>query len=85
MATQKANFPVIKCLPRPDFLGGMMFWCPFCRTWHYHGRGNGHRVSHCRGENTPFTQSGYKIRMMSKKELRKIRQAIDHYLEYSKR
>lgn len=31
-------------------------WCPFCRRWHYHGRGDGHRVAHCTNENSPFKE-----------------------------
>jgi len=76
-----AKIPVIKCLPRPDFQGGMMFWCPFCRKYHRHGRGDGHRAAHCTNPDSPYNETGYIIRMMSKKELRDIRKAIDEYLE----
>jgi len=83
--TETPKAPVIKCLPRPDFLGGMMFWCPFCQRWHYHGRGNGYRVPHCTSNDSLFKGNDYKIKMMSKAELREIRQAIDDYLNQDKR
>ena len=75
-----AKIPVIKCLPRDDCSGGLMFWCPFCKEWHYHGKDDGHRIAHCTGYDSPFDQTGYELRMMSKKELRNIRKAIDDYL-----
>jgi len=73
------QIPVIKGLPRLDFIGGIKFWCPYCRKWHYHGVGNGHRVAHC-GLDSPFQEHGYILKMMSKSELREIRRAIDQYL-----
>ncbi len=81
--------PVIKCLPRAIMNGykdGMKFWCPYCKTWHYHGRGDGHRTAHCcdtsdsRHYEKPFYKDGYIIKLMSKKELRQIRKEIDAYL-----
>ena len=76
------DYPVIKCLPRCDVscVDMLRFWCPFCKRWHYHGRTDGHRVAHCVGQ-TPYKRSGYEIKMMSKKELRNIRKAIDAYLK----
>jgi len=79
-AMNPQRIPVIKCLPRLDFLGGMRFWCPFCKKWHYHGRGNGSRVEHCDFDSPSHGQS-YVIKMMSKAELREIRDAITNYLE----
>ena len=81
-ATNPQRAPVIKCLPRLDFLGGMRFWCPFCKKWHYHGRGNGSRVEHCDFDSPSHGQS-YVIKMMSKAELRDIQRAITEYLEAS--
>lgn len=83
------NIPIIKCLPRKitGFNDAMTFWCPFCETWHQHGRGNGHRVEHCckHGrrdlKDSPFHEAGYTIKMMSKAELKKIRADIDSYLK----
>ena len=82
---QKDNkFPVIKCLPRSDFIGGMTFWCPFCNKWHNHGQGDGHRVAHCLGSDSPYKKRGYIIKMMAPEELKEARKAIDAYLEYLK-
>jgi len=53
--------PIIKCEPRKDFEGGMEFYCPFCRDYHRHGRGEGHRGAHCTSEQSPFKATGYII------------------------
>ncbi len=35
------------------------FWCPFCKAYHYHGAGPGHRVAHCASPASPFRDGGY--------------------------
>lgn len=35
------------------------FYCPHCRQFHYHGRGDGHRVAHCRATHSPYLKTGY--------------------------
>lgn len=62
----KMTIPIILC---EDTGKQYKFWCPFCRRWHYHSRGDHHAVSHChrrrhgRGGiveiNSPFRQTGY--------------------------
>lgn len=79
--TKRSKIPVIKCLPRPDFPEGMMFYCPFCQNWHSHGIGNGPRAAHCTVPESPFYEHGYFIKMLPKAELRKIAKAIKRYLE----
>jgi|GEM_PF-2785383 len=75
------EIPVIKCLPRVLIYGyGMKFWCPYCKTWHLHGIGNGHRVEHCTAINSPFKEHGYFLKMMAKAELREIQKEITTYL-----
>jgi hypothetical protein len=81
MVVKTDEFPLIKCLPREDFDGGLKFWCPFCRKWHRHGRGDGHRSAHCTASNSPFNAHGYFIELMSKKELKEIKKAIDETLD----
>ena len=82
------NMVIIKCLPREfhkfDECGMMKFWCPFCEKWHLHGKGEGHRCSHCI-DDSPYKDSGYKIKMMSLKELKEIRKEIDDYLKCYKK
>ena len=80
MQPPKPKTPIIKCLPRPDFLGGMMFWCPFCVEWHRHGRHEGYRVTHCSNRESPFNGHDIKIKMMSMAELREIRDGIADWL-----
>jgi len=72
----------IKCLPRDDFEGGMMFWCPYCKTWHRHGRGDSHRVAHCTEKSSPYKEEGYIIKMMTKRELKNVQKAIEMYNAY---
>ena len=35
-------------------------WCKYCRDWHIHGAGEGHREAHC-SERTPYSASGYNL------------------------
>jgi len=41
--------------------GSLCGWCPFCRKWHYHGIGEGHRSAHC-PHDTPFKKTGYELK-----------------------
>lgn len=75
--------PVVKCLPRRDFAGGLEFWCPFCKKWHIHGRGEGHRVAHCE-PSSPYYEHGYILKMMNRAELKEFRKSIDEYLKTKK-
>lgn len=36
-------------------------WCPWCRVWHFHGWGNGHRSAHCACRLSPFRDTGYDV------------------------
>ncbi len=81
MVVKKEEIPLIKCLPRTDFEGGMKFWCPWCKKWHLHGIGDGHRAEHCTVDNSPFKAHGYVIKLMSKAELKEIKKAIDRILD----
>ena len=37
-----------------------LVWCKYCRRWHAHGPGKGHRVAHCKPR-TPYTATGYNL------------------------
>jgi hypothetical protein len=43
---------------RPHTKVCLQAWCPYCRTWHIHGKFFGHHVAHCYSE-TPFSRCGY--------------------------
>jgi len=75
--------PVIKCLPRSDFLDGLTFWCPWCKKWHLHGTTDGSRVAHCFID-TPFKRTGYIVKKMTEAELKEIHKTIELYLERPK-
>lgn len=69
----------IRCLPRDDFAGGMMFWCPHCKEWHKHGKNAGHRGAHCVSEGSPYAKEGYIIEMMTQAELDDVQDGIELY------
>lgn len=73
LGIQHSEIPVIKALPRPDFKEGLMFWCPFCKEWHRHGKGKGHRHAHCTNPDSPYNITGYILEPISKKKLQKIK------------
>ena len=51
--------PIIVCDLRKNFFGGLQFYCKACKKIHYHGRGEGHRQSHCIVDTSPYLESGY--------------------------
>lgn len=54
--------PILPAIPREDFYQGNQIYCVFCKAWHRHGQGNGHRVTHCTvSRNTPHYDHGYYI------------------------
>jgi len=42
--------------------GHLAVWCIYCRCWHYHGAGDGHRVAHCDRDDSPYQKTGYTLR-----------------------
>jgi hypothetical protein len=40
----KPRHPVFLCDPVEN---QWTFWCPYCRTQHWHSNSRGHRVAHC--------------------------------------
>ncbi len=57
------NIPVILCEERTDlpFDEAMKFYCDFCKKYHFHGLGEGHRIAHCHNDKSPFNEKGYII------------------------
>jgi hypothetical protein len=43
----------------------LQFFCPYCKTKHFHGAGGGggagHRVSHCWWAKSPYIKTGYNL------------------------
>jgi hypothetical protein len=33
----------------------------YCRRWHHHGNGYGHRVAHCHSQASPYSDTGYTL------------------------
>ena len=50
-------------LPAYDTGANYEIWCQYCRKWHLHGRANGHRVSHCYVETSPYKRTGYVLEL----------------------
>ena len=60
------GIPILAAVPgrrRPELL---RVWCRYCKCWHLHGMGYGHRVAHCvdwdrRGRDiiSPYRDTGY--------------------------
>lgn len=55
------DYPVLAAFER-NAEGMLSGWCPFCQDWHHHGVGEGHRVSHCINDNSPFKKTGYMLK-----------------------
>lgn len=55
-------YPVLLAVARGE---DWRAWCPFCRAWHIHGPGAGHRVAHCSGG--PLAETGYVIKLSDEK------------------
>jgi len=73
---QGYKIPLIICNERTDGCG-LVFWCKYCKCWHYHGEGNGHRISHCMfhesgrrdyKDGTPYDKYGYYIELKKKQK-----------------
>lgn len=62
----EANKPIIYC---DEWRSGLKFYCPFCKTIHKHGIGNGWRVPHCTNWDSPFWKLGQYC-LILKKELK---------------
>ncbi|MEZ5336500.1 MAG: hypothetical protein R2741_15420 [Methanolobus sp.] len=75
------KIPTFKCIPRVDFEGGMMFFCPYCQKWHKHAEGDGHRVAHCDSQESPLLKTGYYIELMQYEEITEVRESIESYFD----
>lgn len=61
------NAPDVHVIPRKDFPSGWKFYCIFCKKYHLHGEGLGHRVAHCFSEKSPYYETGYNLVDLRKK------------------
>ncbi len=66
--------PVLLAYLRED-AGGLKVWCPFCRRWHLHGWGFGHRSAHCDQIDGPFQATGYKLKAASRTVSKAVKDA----------
>lgn len=69
------GIPILDGYIAEDDLRHVVVWCPYCQVWHLHGTGgaqaiydngievgDGHRVAHCVGGDSPFTRGGYVVK-----------------------
>jgi hypothetical protein len=55
--------PVVECTRRKDIDFGLRFYCVFCKKFHLHGKGEGHRIAHCHKPESPFEKTGYILKL----------------------
>ena len=51
-----ASAPTLPALDAGN--GQLRVWCAYCKRYHLHGGGGGHRVAHC-DKVTPYSVTGY--------------------------
>ncbi|EEL38300.1 hypothetical protein bcere0020_43510 [Bacillus cereus Rock3-29] len=61
MAIKKV--PSVLAIER-DEKGNLSTWCQYCRKFHHHGTGEGHRDAHCIEEDSPYIRTGYILKKM---------------------
>lgn len=61
MAIKKV--PIVLAIER-DEKGNLSTWCQYCRKFHHHGIGEGHRDAHCFEEDSPYIRTGYILKKM---------------------
>ena len=44
-------------------------WCRYCKAWHYHGQGEGHREAHCSEPGSVYLNSGYNLASLDSSKL----------------
>ena len=62
----KKGIPILKALPREDFLFGWRIFCVYCKKFHNHGqmkKNLEHRVSHCNSD-SPYVLAGYYLQQI---------------------
>lgn len=64
----EVGLPIIYC---DEWRSGLKFYCPFCKTIHKHGFGNGWRVPHCTDWDNPFWKLGQYC-IILKKETKEV-------------
>jgi len=53
--------PILEATPTKD--GGLKAWCEYCRRFHHHSDGEGHRVCHCSNPKSPYHKMGYILKI----------------------
>ena len=77
----KSKIPIIKAYRKPPHL---IFWCAYCKKFHYHGlaggEGSGHRCAHCftseGGAESIFNEKGYYILDFEEENYLKIKRTF---------
>ena len=78
------KIPTLKCFPISRTVKA---WCPFCNQWHTHGllpgesaRSRSHVVAHCKSDDSPFKETGYYLKLITKKEAVEFIETLQRYL-----
>jgi len=56
------TFPVIRCKENKQ-KQTWSFYCQYCKTFHRHGAGEGHRNAHCHNSSSPYYMKGYYLKL----------------------
>ena len=73
------QIPIVECELRQHYVGGLKFFCKYCKKYHLHGRGLGHRSAHC-GADTPYKETGYILKLKAG-EIEKFEKDLQPYLQ----
>lgn len=68
----KNSVPVLLGFNRSKSDNSLMVWCPYCSEWHNHGNEQGHVIAHCTKNQSPFKETGYRIKKVTKTDMKKI-------------
>ena len=58
---QNTKIPILKAEPRHEVY--LKVWCHYCKKYHLHGHGEGHRTAHCPDPDSPFYRTGYILKL----------------------
>lgn len=70
------HLPILLGFERSNISRALSVWCPYCSEWHNHGEEMGHVIAHviahCIDLDSPFKESGYYIKKISKRDMDRL-------------
>lgn len=71
------HLPVLLGFERSASTNALSVWCPYCCEWHNHGKETGHVVAHCIDIDSPFKETGYYIKKITKRDMERLTKIYD--------